>query len=120
MGEYTESFTVDADARVVEEVCIRCFIGFGFKFLGKRENVIVFEKGLLKKNIFTFSFDEAYKRVSVFLVGDPEIPVTTVSMNFSLPYLKLKKDDISAIKSMIRAFKERVIISSGYEAIRRR
>lgn len=119
MGEYSETFTVDASANIVEKACLTWFTGLGFRSLKQKSNRIVFEKGTLKKNIYTFSFDEAFKRVSVSFVGDKEVPVTTVSVHFSLPFLKLKKEDISAIKSMIKALKERILITSGYEAINR-
>jgi hypothetical protein len=120
MGEYAESFTVDSDSKTVEEICHRYFIGFGFRVLREEGNTTIFEKGALRKNIYTFSFEEAYKQVVVSIVGDPEAPVSTVSVSFSLPYLRLRKNDISAIKSMINAFKERISISTGYKSIRER
>lgn len=119
MGEFTESFTVDADAKTVEEICYRYFTGFGYRLIRHDGNVTIFEKGALRRNIYTFSFEEAYKQVIVSIVGDPEAPVSTVSVSFSLPYLRLRKDDVSAIKSIITAFKERISISTGYKGVRR-
>jgi hypothetical protein len=120
MGEYAESFTVDADTKTAEEISRRYFTGFGFKVLREEGNTVIFEKGSLRRNIYTFSFEEAYKQAVVSIVGDPEAPVSTVSVSFSLPYLRLRKNDVSAIKSMIKALRERISITTGYRVFRER
>jgi VCBS repeat-containing protein len=114
LGEHTETFTVDGYWGDIKEICVRHLKGFGYKLTKEEGKILVFEKGSLRKNLFTFSFDTAYKQVIVSIVGEEDTPVTTVSVNFSLPFLQLRRADLAAVRSFIKALKEYIIVTVGY------
>lgn len=116
MGEHTETFTLDGYWGDVREICIRHLKGFGYKLTKEDGKFLVFEKGNLKKNFFTFSFDTAYKQIFISTVGEEDTPVTTVSVSFSLPFLQLRRGDLSTIKSFIRALRDYIVVTIGYGA----
>jgi hypothetical protein len=120
VAEHYESFTIDARQNEVRELCTRYLTGFDFRLLDREEKSLTFEKGNKKKNFYTFSFEQAYKQVVLSLVGNERIPVTSVSILFKLPYLRLKKEDIEGIKSITNALREFILISVGYDAIETR
>lgn len=114
MGEHTETFTMDGYWGDIKEICIRHLRGFGYRLLKEQGKFLQFERGNLRKNIFTFSFEEAYKQVFISLVGEEDAPVTTVAVSFSLPFLTLRKGDIQNVKSFIRALREFIMVTLGY------
>jgi hypothetical protein len=115
VAEHYESFTIDARRNEVRDLCVKYLTGFKFKLLDGGDQSLTFEKGEKKKNIYTFSFDQAYKQVILTIVGNERIPVTTVSVLFRLPYLRLRKEEVEGIKSMTNAMKEFILISVGYD-----
>jgi len=68
----------------------------------------------MRKNLYTFSFEEAYKRIKLSVVGSDKVPVTTVSMVFTLPYLRMRKDEVEGIRSLTKALQEFIMITVGY------
>jgi hypothetical protein len=114
MGEYNESFTIDANSHEVRDLCIKYLTGFRYKLAKEQNNLLTFEKGSKSKNLYTFSFEEAYKQVALLIVGNGGTPVTTVSVSFTLPFLHLKKEEIEGMKSMIQSLKRFILISVGY------
>lgn len=114
MGELTETFTVDGYWGDIKEICVRHLKGFGYKLPKDEGKFLVFEKGNIRKNLFTFSFDQAYKQVFVSIVGEEDTPVTTVSISFVLPFLTLTKGDLTSLRSFIKALREYVIVTVGY------
>lgn len=116
MGEYSETFTVDGFASEVREICLRYMRGFGYRVAREKNGAVILEKGSLRKNFFTFSFDEAYKQVVLAIVGSDSAPVCTVSVSFSLPFLSLRRTDISAIRSTVKSLKEFVVITLSHES----
>ena len=116
MAEHLETFTIDAKRSDVRELCVKYLTGFKYRLTEDEGHTLHFEKGMKRSNFFTFSFEKAYKSVAVSIVGNDRIPVTTVSMTFSLPYHGLKKEEVQAIRSMTEAFKEFVLITVGYIA----
>jgi len=115
MGEYTETFTLDGYWGDIREICVRHLKGFGYKLLKEEGRYLQFEKGSLRKNLFTFSFEEAYKQVFLSIVGDEDTPVTTVSLSFSLPFLQLRKGDLQNIRTFVKALKDFIIVTLGYD-----
>jgi len=116
VAEHYETFTIDARQNEVRDLCIKYLTGFKFKLLDGGDQSLTFEKGGKRKNIYTFSFDQAYKQVILTTVGNERIPVTTVSVLFRLPYLRLRKEEIEGIRSMTNALREFILISVGYDA----
>lgn len=114
MGEHTESFTIDANWREVRELCIKYLTGFKYKLTTDQERWLAFERGSKRKNIFTFSFETAYKHIVISIVGNEDVPVTTVSVSFTLPFLHLSKDEVEAIKTVIRSMRKFIMITVGY------
>jgi len=114
MGEHTETFTVDGYWGDIREICVRHLKGFGYKLAREEGKFLVFEKGNLRKNLFTFSFDSAYKQVFVSIVGEEDTPVTTISISFVLPFLTLSKSDLTSVRSFIKALKDFIIVTVGY------
>ncbi|MDV3244443.1 MAG: hypothetical protein LYZ66_04615 [Nitrososphaerales archaeon] len=114
MGEHTETFTVDGYWGDIREICIKHLKGFGYRLLKEEGKALQFERGSLRKNLFTFSFEDAYKQVYVAIVGEEDTPVATVSVSFSLPFLTLRKGDIQNIRTFVRALKEFIIVTLGY------
>ena len=114
MGEHTETFTLDGYWGDIREICIRHLKGFGYKLAREEGKFLVFEKGSLRRNLFTFSFEDAYKQVFISIVGEEDTPVSTVSVSFSLPFLQLRKGDVATVKSFIRALREFIIVTLGY------
>ena len=115
MGEHSETFTLDVERRRVKELVTKQFSGFGYRLSKEQGWIFVFEKGSLRKNIYTTSFDSAYKEVIVSLVGEEDVPVTTVSISFSLPFLVLRKNDMLAINNIVKALKDYIVITTGYK-----
>lgn len=114
MGEHSETFTLDVERKRVRELVSKHFSGFRYRLVKEQSGIIVFEKGSLRKNIYTTSFEQAYKRVIVSIVGDDDVPVTTVSISFSLPFLVLTKNDMLAINDIMKALKDYIVITTGY------
>lgn len=114
MGEHTETFTVDGYWGDIREICLKHLRGFGYRLVKEQGKLLQFEKGSLRRNIFTFSFEEAYKQVFISIVGEEDAPVTTVSVSFSLPFLTLRKGDIQSVRTFIRALKDFIIVTMGY------
>lgn len=114
MGEHTETFTIDGYWGDIKEICLKHLRGFGYRLTKDQGKFLAFERGNLRKNIFTFSFEEAYKQVFISMVGEEDAPVTTVSLNFSLPFLTLRKGDIQNIRTFIRALREYIVVTLGY------
>ena len=117
MGEHSESFTVDGYWGEIKEIIVKHLRGFGYKLMKDEGKFLVFERGNLRKNVFTFSFDSAYKQIVVSIVGEEDAPVTTVSIYFSLPFLKLTRGDLSTIRSFIRALRDFIIVTVGYTGV---
>jgi hypothetical protein len=116
LGDYSEAFTVDGNYRAVYDLCLRYWQGLGYRLKDQVEHsFLAFDRGRLRKNLYTFSFEEAYKQVFISLVRGPGVPVTTVHICFSLPWLALRKNDIRTIRSMIKAFKEHIEVALGYQ-----
>ena len=114
MGEHSETVTLDIERRKDKELVTKHLSGFGYKVAKEQGWIVVFEKGSLRKNIYTTSFDSAYKQVIVSIVGEDEVPVTTLSISFSLPFLVLRKNDMLAINKITKALKDYIVISTGY------
>ena len=114
MGETSETFTLDVERRKVKELVSKHLSGFGYRVAREHGWIIVFEKGSLRKNIYTTSFDSAYKQVIVSIVGEDAVPVSTVSISFSLPFLMLRRNDMLAINKIVKALKDYIVISTGY------
>ena len=115
MAEHLETFTIDAKRGDVRDLCVKYLTGFKYKFMGEDEQSLHFEKGSMRKNVYTFSFDDAYKKVKLSVVGSDKIPVTTVSILFSLPFLRMRKDEIEGIRSLTKALHEFILITVGYQ-----
>ncbi|MDG6982823.1 MAG: hypothetical protein JRM74_05140 [Nitrososphaerota archaeon] len=114
MGEHSETFTLDVERKRVRDLVSKHFSGFGYRLSKEQGWILVFEKGSLRKNIYTTSFDSAYKQVIVSLVGEEDVPVTTVSISFSLPFLVLRKNDMLAVNNIVKALKDYIVITAGY------
>ncbi|MDG6965009.1 MAG: hypothetical protein JRN27_08500 [Nitrososphaerota archaeon] len=117
MGEHSETFTLDVERKKVKDLIVRHLTGFGYRLSKEQGWILVFERGSLRKNIYTTSFDSAYKQVIVSLVGEESVPVTTVSISFSLPFLILRKNDMLAINNLTKALKDYIVISTGYAEV---
>jgi len=115
VAEHLETFTIDAKKSDVRELSIKYLTGFNYRFSSDEDQSLVFEMGSKRKNVYTTSFEEAYKKVRVSLVGNENAPVTTVSVLFKLPLLRLKKDEIEGIRSLTKALREFILISVGYQ-----
>lgn len=114
MGEHSETFTLDVERKRVKELVSKHFSGFGYRLTKEQGWILIFERGSLRKNIYTTSFDSAYKQVIVSLVGEESVPVTTVSISFSLPFLVLRKNDMLSINNIVKALKDYIVITTGY------
>ena len=114
MGETSETFTLDVERERVKELIRKQLGGFGYRVSKEQGWIMVFEKGSLRKNIYTTSFDSAYKQVIVSIVGEESVPVSTVSISFSLPFLMLRRNDMLAINKITKALKDYIVISTGY------
>jgi len=115
MAEHLETFTIDAKRGEVRDLCVKYLTGFKYKFLREEDQSLLFEKGSKRKNIYTFSFEEAYKKVKLSVVGSDKVPVTTVSILFTLPFLRMRKDEIEGIKSLTKALHEFILFTVGYQ-----
>lgn len=115
MAEHLETFTIDARRGDVRDLCVKYLTGFKYKFLREEDQSLLFEKGSKRKNIYTFSFEEAYKRVKLSVVGGDKVPVTTVSILFTLPFLRMRKDEIEGIRSLTKALHEFILFTVGYQ-----
>ncbi len=115
MAEHLETFTIDARRSDVRDLCVKYLTGFKYKFLREEDQSLVFEKGSKRKNFYTFSFEEAYKKVKLSVVGSDKVPVTTVSVLFTLPFLRMRKDEIEGIRSLTKALHEFILITVGYQ-----
>jgi hypothetical protein len=115
MAEHLETFTIDARRTEVKDLCVKYLTGFKYNFLREEDQSLVFEKGSKRKNLYTFSFEEAYKRVRLSVVGSDKVPVTTVSVLFTLPFLRMRMDEIEGIRSMTKALHEFILITVGYQ-----
>lgn len=115
MAEHLETFTIDARRSDVRDLCVKYLTGFKYRFVHEEDQSLLFEKGSKRKNFFTFSFDEAYKRVKLSVVGSDKIPVTTVSVLFTLPFLRLRRDEIEGIRSLTKALHKFILITVGYQ-----
>lgn len=116
MAEHVETFTVDARRSDVRDLCVRYLTGFRYAFKREDGQSMLFEKGSKRKNLYTFSFEEAYKSVKLSVIGSDSVPVTTVSVLFNLPYLRLRKDEVEGIRSLTRALHEFIQITVGYRS----
>jgi hypothetical protein len=114
VAEHIETFTIDAKRNDVRDLCIKYLTGFKYKLVEDEGQSLLFEKGEKRNNLFTFSFEKAYKHVALSIVGNDRLPVTTVAILFRLPYLRLRRDEIEAIRSMTKALQEFILISVGY------
>jgi hypothetical protein len=115
MAEHLETFTIDARRGDVRDLCIRYLTGFKYRLTREEDQTIVFEKGSKRKNLYTTSFEEAYKKVKLSVVGSEKVPVTTVSVLFTLPFLRLRRDEIEGIRSLTKALQEFILITVGYQ-----
>lgn len=115
MAEHLETFTIDARRSDVRDLCVKYLTGFKYKFVGEEDQSLLFEKGWKRKNFYTFSFDDAYKRVKLSVVGSDKVPVTTVSVLFTLPFLRMRRDEIDGIRSLTKALHEFILITVGYQ-----
>jgi hypothetical protein len=115
MAEHLETFTIDARRTDVRDLCVKYLTGFKYKFMREDDQSLMFEKGSKRKNFYTFSFDDAYKKVKLSVVGSDKIPVTTVSVLFTLPFLRLRRDEIDGIRSLTKALHEFILITVGYQ-----
>ena len=104
MAEHLKTFTIDARRGDVRDLCVKYLTGFKYKFLREDDQSLLFEKGSKRKNFYTFSFEEAYKKVKLSVVGSDKVPVTTVSVLFTRPFLRMRKDEIEGIRSLTKAF----------------
>ncbi len=116
VAEHLETFTIDARKSDVRELSIKYLTGFRYRFLRDEDQSLIFETGSKRKNFYTTSFEEAYKKVRLSLVGNDRAPVTTVSVLFKLPYLRLRKDEVEGIRSLTKALREFILISVGYQS----
>ncbi|HUI01429.1 MAG TPA: hypothetical protein VLX56_07350 [Nitrososphaerales archaeon] len=116
MAEHLETFTIDARRSDVRDLCVRYLTGFKYKFLHEEDQSLLFEKGSKRKNIYTFSFEEAYKKVKLSVVGSDKVPVTTVSVLFTVPFLRLRRDEVEGIRSLTKALREFILITVGYQS----
>jgi hypothetical protein len=115
MAEHLETFTIDARSGDVRDLCVKYLTGFKYKFLREEDQSLVFEKGSKRKNLYTFSFEEAYKRVKLSVVGSEKAPVSIVSVLFTLSFLRLRRDEIDGIRSLTNALQEFILITVGYQ-----
>jgi len=115
MAEHLETFTIDARRGDVRDLCVKYLTGFKYRFLREEDQSLLFEKGSKRKNFYTFSFEEAYKRVKLSVVGSEKVPVTTVSILFTLPFLRMRKDEIEGIRSLTKALNEFILLTVGYQ-----
>lgn len=115
MAEHLETFTVDATRSDVRDLCVKYLTGFKYRLLNEEDQALVFEKGSKRKNFYTFSFEEAYKRVKLSVVGSDKIPVTTVSVLFTLPFLRMRREEIEGIRALTRSLHEFITITIGYQ-----
>lgn len=115
MAEHLETFTIDARRSDVRDLCIKYLTGFKYRFTHEEDQSLLFEKGAKRKNLYTFSFEEAYKRIRLSVVGSDKVPVTTVSVLFTLPFLRMRKDEVEGIRSMTKALHEFILITVGYQ-----
>jgi hypothetical protein len=115
MAEHLETFTIDARRGDVRDLCVRYLTGFRYRFVREEDQALIFEKGSKRKNFYTFSFEEAYKKVKLSVVGSEKVPVTTVSVLFTLPFLRMRRDEIDGIRSLTKALHEFIIITVGYQ-----
>ena len=115
MAEHLETFTVDAKRADVRDLCVRYLTGFRYRFMREEDQSLLFERGSKRKNFYTFSFEEAYKKVKLSVVGSDKVPVTTVSVLFTLPFLRLRKDEIDGIRSLTHALHEFILFTVGYQ-----
>ena len=115
MAEHLETFTIDAKRGDVRDLCVKYLTGFKYRFLREEDQSLLFEKGSKRKNIYTFSFEEAYKKVKLSVVGSDKVPVTTVSILFTLPFLRMRKDEIEGIRSLTKALHEFILFTVGYQ-----
>ncbi len=115
MAEHLETFTIDARRGDVRDLCVKYLTGFKYKFTREEDHSLIFEKGSKRKNFYTFSFDDAYKKVKLSVVGSDKVPVTTVSVLFTLPFLRMRKDEIEGIRSLTKALHEFILITVGYQ-----
>ncbi len=115
MAEHLETFTIDARRSDVRDLCVKYLTGFKYKFIGEEDQSLLFEKGSKRKNVYTFSFDDAYKKVKLSVVGSDKVPVTTVCVLFTLPFLRMRRDEIDGIRSLTKALHEFILITVGYQ-----
>lgn len=115
MAEHLETFTIDAKRGDVRDLCVKYLTGFKYSFLREEDQSLLFEKGSKRKNFYTFSFEEAYKRVKLSVVGSDKVPVATVSILFTLPFLRMRKDEIEGIRSLTKALREFILFTVGYQ-----
>ena len=115
MAEHLETFTIDAKRGDVRDLCVKYLTGFKYRFIREEDQSLHFEKGSKRKNFYTFSFDDAYKKVKLSVVGSDKVPVTTVSILFTLPFLRMRKDEIEGIRSLTKALHEFILITVGYQ-----
>lgn len=115
MAEHLETFTIDAKRSDVRDLCVKYLTGFKYKLVREEDRTLLFEKGSKMKNFYTFSFEEAYKRVRLSVVGSDSVPVSTVSILFSLPFLRMRDDEIDGIRSLTKALHEFILITVGYQ-----
>jgi len=115
MAEHLETFTIDAKRGDVRDLCVKYLTGFKYRFIREEDQSLHFEKGSKRKNFYTFSFDDAYKKVKLSVVGSDKVPVTTVSILFTLPFLRMRKDEIDGIRSLTKALHEFILITVGYQ-----
>lgn len=116
MAEHLETFTIDAKRTDVRDLCVKYMTGFKYRLTEEDGQSLHFETGMKRKNLFTFSFEKAYKAVALSIVGSDHVPVTTVSIMFRLPFLALRKNEVESIRSMTKALREFILISVGYDA----
>ena len=114
VAEHIETFTIDAKRSEVTDLCVRYLTGFRYRFLREEDQALYFEKGSKRKNFYIFSFEEAYKRVKLSVVGNEKVPVTTVSVLFTIPFLRLRKSEVEGIRSLTKALREFILITVGY------
>lgn len=117
VGEHSETFTLDIERKKVKELVAKHFSGFGYRLTKEQGWILIFEKGSLRKNIYTTSFEQAFKQVIVSIVGEDAVPVTTLSVSFSLPFLVLRKNDMLSINNITKALKDYIVISTGYSEV---
>ena len=115
MAEHLETFTIDAKRGDVRDLCVKYLTGFKYRFLREEDQSLVFEKGSKRKNFYTFSFEGAHKKVKLSVVGSDKVPVTTVSVLFTLPFLRMRKDEKESIRSLTNALHEFILFTVGYQ-----